>query len=97
MLWFRWLSLCCSLSLLTSLAHASAETRAAPKESLPGAPITLDSTHLRINLAGQALLLEDPHQHPRSDEQARVQKSEFLRTGGTVVQICGDDPCRAPQ
>jgi len=40
---------------------------------------------------------EDPHEHPRADEQARVQKSEFLRTGGAVVNVCGEAPCFAPQ
>ncbi|MDG2307495.1 MAG: hypothetical protein P8R42_23155 [Candidatus Binatia bacterium] len=40
---------------------------------------------------------EDPHEHPRADEQARVQKSEFLRTGGTVVNVCGDAPCMVPR
>lgn len=40
---------------------------------------------------------QDPHEHPRAEEQARVQKSEFLRTGGAVVNVCGDAPCMAPQ
>lgn len=40
---------------------------------------------------------QDPHEHPRADPQARIQKSEFLRSGGAVVNVCGDDPCLAPQ
>lgn len=40
---------------------------------------------------------QDPHEHPRADAQARIQKSEFLRTDGAVVNVCGDAPCMAPQ
>lgn len=35
----------------------------------------------------------DPHSDPRSDAQARVQKSEFLKSGGRVVNVCGNAPC----
>ena len=38
---------------------------------------------------------EDPHECPRRQPNARVQKSEFLRTGGAVVEVCGEDPCLA--
>ena len=85
MLWFRWLSLCCSLSLLTSLAHASAETRAAPAEPIPGAPVTLDSTHLRINLAGQALLLEDPGQRLLISDIRKRPLSDWQPVAGTHI------------
>ena len=37
----------------------------------------------------------DPHSHPRSDPAARVQKSEFLKQGGAVVDVCGGGPCYA--
>jgi hypothetical protein len=37
----------------------------------------------------------DPHSHPRSSAAARVQKSEFLKIGGKVVDVCGPDPCYA--
>jgi hypothetical protein len=37
----------------------------------------------------------DPHSHPRSDPAARVQKSEFLKPGGAVVDVCGGGPCFA--
>ena len=39
---------------------------------------------------------EDPHSDPRSDVQARVQKSEFLRSDGAVVDVCNGLPCMAP-
>jgi hypothetical protein len=42
------------------------------------------------NRAGQ-----DPHSHPRSDPAARRQKSEFLKLGGAVVDVCGGGPCYA--
>jgi hypothetical protein len=38
----------------------------------------------------------DPHEKPRSQASAREQKSEFLRTNGTVVDVCGTTPCLAP-
>jgi len=38
----------------------------------------------------------DPHGDPRSDAMARVQKSEFLQTGGAVVDVCSAMPCLAP-
>jgi hypothetical protein len=38
---------------------------------------------------------QDPHSAPRSDPSARVQKSEFLRIGGSVVDVCGTRPCYA--
>jgi hypothetical protein len=39
---------------------------------------------------------DDPHGRPRAQVSARVQKSEFLRTGGTLVDVCGGAPCLAP-
>jgi hypothetical protein len=38
---------------------------------------------------------QDPHSHPRSDPAARRQKSEFLKVGGAVVDVCGGGPCFA--
>ena len=38
---------------------------------------------------------EDPHGDPRSTKHARVQKSEFLKIGGRVVDVCGGEPCYA--
>ena len=37
----------------------------------------------------------DPHSHPRSTAIARLQKSEFLRVDGKVVDTCGPRPCYA--
>ena len=37
----------------------------------------------------------DPHSSPRSTPSARVQKSEFLKVGGAVVDVCGGRPCFA--
>ncbi|HEX8744591.1 MAG TPA: hypothetical protein VF712_15815 [Thermoleophilaceae bacterium] len=37
----------------------------------------------------------DPHSGPRGTPIARVQKSEFLRIGGRVIDVCGARPCYA--
>ncbi len=37
----------------------------------------------------------DPHETPRRDPKAQLQKSEFMRTGGAVVDTCGGAPCTA--
>jgi hypothetical protein len=37
----------------------------------------------------------DPHSRPRSTPAARVQKSEFLKIDGRVVDVCGGAPCHA--
>ena len=36
---------------------------------------------------------QDPHSAPRNSPAARLQKSEFLRVGGTVVDVCDGAPC----
>jgi hypothetical protein len=38
----------------------------------------------------------DPHEKPRSQVSARVQKSFFLQPNGVVVDVCGTAPCLAP-
>lgn len=38
---------------------------------------------------------EDPHSDPREDPDARVQISEFLKPGGTVVDVCDGTWCEA--
>lgn len=38
---------------------------------------------------------KDPHETPRCMPEARVQKSEFLRSGGAVIDVCGGGPCLA--
>ena len=37
----------------------------------------------------------DPHSDPRSTPAARIQKSEFLRANGKVVDVCDGHPCYA--
>lgn len=39
---------------------------------------------------------EDPHSDPRKSAQAQQQKSEFLQTGGTLIDVCSAAPCTAP-
>ena len=36
----------------------------------------------------------DPHEFVRSSPRARVQKSDFLRASGAVLDVCGGKPCR---
>jgi hypothetical protein len=38
---------------------------------------------------------DDPHDNVRATPEARVQKSEFLKLKGRVVDVCGGAPCRA--
>jgi len=38
----------------------------------------------------------DPHECPRRQPSARLQKSEFLKNGGMVIDVCGGAPCLAP-
>jgi hypothetical protein len=38
---------------------------------------------------------DDPHDNVRATPAARVQKSEFLKLNGRVVDVCGGGPCRA--
>jgi len=38
---------------------------------------------------------EDPHSAPRNEVAARLQKSEFLRVDGKVIDVCGTAPCFA--
>jgi hypothetical protein len=39
---------------------------------------------------------EDPHQDPRNSVQAQLQKSTFLATGGTIIDVCSAAACTAP-
>ncbi len=36
---------------------------------------------------------KDPHEEPRNTVAARLQKSEFLKIDGRVVDVCGGGPC----
>ena len=35
----------------------------------------------------------DPHELPRREASARLQKSEFLQVGGRLIDVCDDHPC----
>ena len=37
----------------------------------------------------------DPHETPRCMPEARLQKSEFLKPDGVVIDVCGGEPCTA--
>jgi hypothetical protein len=37
----------------------------------------------------------DPHETPRCMPEARIQKSEFLRSDGAVIDVCNGGPCLA--
>jgi hypothetical protein len=39
---------------------------------------------------------EDPHSRPRATPAAQLQKSEFLKPDGAVVDTCSGAPCLAP-
>jgi len=38
----------------------------------------------------------DPHECPRRQPAARLQKSEFLKTNGSIIDTCNGLPCEAP-
>jgi hypothetical protein len=38
----------------------------------------------------------DPHECPRRQPEARLQKSEFLKTNGAIIDTCSGAPCLAP-
>ncbi len=38
----------------------------------------------------------DPHECPRRQPDARLQKSEFLKTNGAIIDTCSGAPCLAP-
>lgn len=39
---------------------------------------------------------EDPHEFPRRQAAARLQKSTFFQPGGYVIDVCGGKPCLSP-
>ena len=39
---------------------------------------------------------EDPHENPRRTPAAQLQKSEFLKPNGTLIDTCSGAPCVAP-
>lgn len=38
----------------------------------------------------------DPHSDPRNSPESQQQKSQFLRSGGTLIDVCGGSFCTAP-
>lgn len=46
-----------------------------------------------VNRGPDTSIGRDPHESPRSTVAARLQKSEFMKTNGAVVDVCGDGPC----
>lgn len=56
-------------------------TRTPPTEVIPPRP--------------EAGFGRDPHETPRRDASAQLQKSEFLKTGGRVIDVCNGAPCTA--
>ena len=38
----------------------------------------------------------DPHECPRRQPDARLQKSEFLKTNGAIIDTCSGGPCLSP-
>jgi hypothetical protein len=69
---------------------------APPVETLPPPEITpLDPEWATLTPCAQNWD-SDPHECPRRAPEARLQKSEFLRAGGAVVDACGGAACLAP-
>jgi len=46
-----------------------------------------------VNRGPDTSIGRDPHESPRNTVAARLQKSEFMKTGGAVIDVCGDAPC----
>lgn len=46
-----------------------------------------------VNRGPDVSVGNDPHSSPRSTAAARQQKSEFMRSSGAVINVCGDQPC----
>ncbi len=46
-----------------------------------------------VNRGPDTSIGRDPHESPRNTVAARLQKSEFMKTDGVVVDVCGDGPC----
>jgi len=54
---------------------------------LPGAPVVLDSSHIRINLARHALLLEDPAQRLLVSDVRANPASAWQPVAGTHINM----------
>ncbi|MFN2426796.1 MAG: hypothetical protein ABR587_10180 [Candidatus Binatia bacterium] len=70
---------------------------APPIGNIPPAEITnMDPEWADLGPCAQGATGGDPHSCPRSNVDARIQKSEFLKTGGSVVDVCSGLACEAP-
>jgi hypothetical protein len=67
-------------------------TNTPPPPILPGDPDYASLMTCTRNPSYQG----DPHECPRRQVAARLQKSEFLKTNGAVVNTCGAGACLAP-
>jgi len=69
---------------------------APPTENRPSRP--LDDASENPGFSACALRFgQDPHECPRRQPSARLQKSEFLRPNGAVIDVCGGEACKAPE
>ncbi len=69
---------------------------APPVENVPPEPLDPDDPAFAdLGICAQ-IRDSDPHECPRRQPSARLQKSEFLKTGGAVIDVCGGGPCFAP-
>ena len=46
-----------------------------------------------VNRGPDTSVGNDPHESPRNTVAARRQKSEFMKSEGIVIDVCGDGPC----
>ena len=86
----------------TTASRRSGATRSTARRSWSGTSARCARTARRDRRHAAAA----DHQHaardgggpapaPRSDPSARIQKSEFLKLGGRVMDVCGPHPCYA--
>ena len=69
---------------------------APPSGNLEPESITpADPEYVDLTPCAQANSTGDPHSCPRRDPDARIQKSEFLKTAGAVTDQCGGMACIA--
>jgi hypothetical protein len=61
----------------------------------PDGITNMDPEWAALEACAQAGFEGDPHSCPRKDPDARIQKSAFLQTGGTIIDVCGGNPCEA--
>ena len=55
-------------------------------------PLLLDALRQR-GVGAEPAIWDDPHEDVRDTKAARTQKSDFLAPNGSVVDVCGGQPC----